>query len=72
MTEPASNDILEALRQVINPEIGINIIDLGRVAVWRSANEERRDPSDWPPSECPFGVVTENVTELSPNAGSRG
>jgi len=40
MTEPASNDILEALRQVIDPEIGINIIDLGRVAVWRSANEE--------------------------------
>jgi metal-sulfur cluster biosynthetic enzyme len=31
MTAPTSADILEALRDVIDPEVGINIVDLGLV-----------------------------------------
>jgi metal-sulfur cluster biosynthetic enzyme len=31
MTEPTSADILEVLREVVDPEIGMNIVDLGLV-----------------------------------------
>jgi metal-sulfur cluster biosynthetic enzyme len=31
MTAPTSADILEALRDVIDPEVGMNIVDLGLV-----------------------------------------
>jgi metal-sulfur cluster biosynthetic enzyme len=31
MAEPTSSEILDALREVVDPEMGINIVDLGLV-----------------------------------------
>jgi metal-sulfur cluster biosynthetic enzyme len=55
MSEPTSSDILEALRDVIDPEIGINVVDLGLVYEARSDDGHVRVAMTMTTPACPLG-----------------
>ncbi len=60
MTEPTSNDVLNALRHVIDPEIGINVVDLGLVYEVEARNGHVRVVMTMTSTACPLG---ESISE---------
>ena len=60
MTEPASNDVLDALRHVIDPEIGINVVDLGLVYEVEARDGHVRVVMTMTSPACPLG---ESISE---------
>jgi metal-sulfur cluster biosynthetic enzyme len=55
VTEPPSDEILEALRHVVDPEIGINVVDLGLVYVARLEHGHARVVMTMTTAACPLG-----------------
>jgi len=72
MTEPASNDILEALRQVIDPEIGINVVDLGLVYEAEARNGHVRVRMTMTTPACPLGESISEEAEAAIRQSVRG
>ena len=62
VTEPTSADILEVLREVIDPEIGMNIVDLGLVYKADVADGHVHVALTMTSPACPLG---ESITEES-------
>jgi metal-sulfur cluster biosynthetic enzyme len=62
MTEPTSADILDVLREVLDPEIGMNIVDLGLVYEARVADGHVHVALTMTTPACPLG---EAITEES-------
>ena len=60
MTEPTSNDVLDALRHVIDPEIGINVVDLGLVYEAEARDGHVRVRMTMTAPACPLG---ESISE---------
>jgi metal-sulfur cluster biosynthetic enzyme len=58
---PQDDDILEALRDVVDPELGINVVDLGLV-YGVTVNEDRSATIDMPltSAACPLTDVIED------------
>ena len=62
MTE---NEILEALKEVLDPEIGVNIIDLGLVYKIEIKPEEVHIQLTMTSPACPLhGVITRNMDQV--------
>ncbi len=55
MAEPTSNEILDALRHVIDPEIGINVVDLGLVYEAEARDGHVRVVMTMTSPACPLG-----------------
>ena len=55
MPEPLSAEILEALRHVIDPEIGINVVDLGLVYGARLQDGHAHVVMTMTTAACPLG-----------------
>jgi metal-sulfur cluster biosynthetic enzyme len=53
--EPTSSEILEALRQVLDPEIGINVVDLGLVYEARVRDGHAHVVMTMTTAACPLG-----------------
>ena len=60
MTEPTSNDVLDALRHVMDPEIGINVVDLGLVYEVEARDGHVRVVMTMTSTACPLG---ESISE---------
>jgi metal-sulfur cluster biosynthetic enzyme len=57
MTGPSSSEILEALRHVIDPEIGIDVVDLGLVYEADVREGQVRVVMTMTAPTCPLGEV---------------
>ena len=55
MAEPTSSEILEALRGVVDPEMGINIVDLGLVYETGARDGDVRVVMTMTTAACPLG-----------------
>jgi len=55
MSEPTSSEILEALRGVVDPEMGINIVDLGLVYDTGAQDGAVHVTMTMTPAACPLG-----------------
>ena len=55
MAEPTSNAILDALRGVVDPEMGINIVDLGLVYETGARDGDVRVVMTMTTAACPLG-----------------
>ena len=55
MNAPMSNEILEALRHVVDPEVGINVVDLGLVYEARLQDGHARVVMTMTTAACPLG-----------------
>lgn len=55
MVEPTSDQVLDALRAVVDPEIGINIVDLGLVYRAEARNGHVRVVMTMTTPACPLG-----------------
>ena len=55
MNAPLSNEILEALRHVVDPEVGINVVDLGLVYEARLQDGHARVVMTMTTAACPLG-----------------
>jgi len=55
MSEPTSSEILEALRGVVDPEMGINIVDLGLVYETGARDGDVRVVMTMTTAACPLG-----------------
>ncbi len=64
--------ILEALRQVIDPEVGINVVDLGLVKSVTSSNGQVEVQVRLPIGECPFAESLRERIERAARAASSG
>ena len=62
MIEPTAADILEILREVIDPEIGMNIVDLGLVYKAEGVDGHVHVALTMTSPACPLG---ESITEES-------
>ena len=59
---PSEDQVLEALRSVDDPEVGINIVDLGLVYRIEIAPEYVRIEMTMTSQACPMGdLITDNV-----------
>lgn len=61
-TEPAETDIREALRQVIDPELGLNIVDLGLVYRIEIEGARVRIVMTMTSPACPLGETIGNMS----------
>ena len=55
MAEPTSSEILDALRGVVDPEMGINIVDLGLVYETGARDGDVRVVMTMTTAACPLG-----------------
>ena len=55
MAEPTSSEILDALRGVVDPEMGINIVDLGLVYETGARDGDVRVTMTMTTAACPLG-----------------
>jgi len=55
MSEPTSGEILDALRGVVDPEMGINIVDLGLVYETGERDGDVRVVMTMTTAACPLG-----------------
>jgi metal-sulfur cluster biosynthetic enzyme len=55
MSEPTSSEILEALRGVVDPEMGINIVDLGLVYDTGAQDGDVHVTMTMTTAACPLG-----------------
>ena len=55
MAEPTSSEILEALRGVVDPEMGINIVDLGLVYETGARDGDVHVTMTMTTAACPLG-----------------
>jgi metal-sulfur cluster biosynthetic enzyme len=55
MAEPTSSEILDALREVVDPEVGINIVDLGLVYATAARDGDVRVVMTMTTAACPLG-----------------
>ena len=55
MAEPTSSEILEALRGVVDPEMGINIVDLGLVYDMGAQDGDVHVTMTMTTAACPLG-----------------
>jgi metal-sulfur cluster biosynthetic enzyme len=55
MAEPTSSEILDALRGVVDPEMGINIVDLGLVYEAGARDGDVRVVMTMTTAACPLG-----------------
>jgi len=55
MSEPTSSEILEALRGVVDPEMGINIVDLGLVYDMGAQDGDVHVTMTMTTAACPLG-----------------
>jgi metal-sulfur cluster biosynthetic enzyme len=65
MTEPTSNDVLDALRHVIDPEIGINVVDLGLVYEAEARDGHVRVRMTMTTPACPLGEAISEEAEAA-------
>jgi|ERR1051325_4352828 metal-sulfur cluster biosynthetic enzyme len=66
---PHADDVLAALREVIDPEIGMNVVDLGLVYETRKENGHVRVVMTMTTAACPLG---ESIAEQAKAAIRRG
>ncbi len=66
MTEPTLSEttVLDALRQVIDPEIGMNIVDLGLIYDVRIAGSEVRVAMTLTTAGCPMSESIRGGAEI--------
>lgn len=62
-TEPAETDIREALRQVIDPELGLNIVDLGLVYRIEIEGARVRVVMTMTSPACPLGDYLKDLVD---------
>jgi metal-sulfur cluster biosynthetic enzyme len=55
MAEPTSSEILDALRGVVDPEVGINIVDLGLMYETAARDGDVRVVMTMTTAACPLG-----------------
>jgi metal-sulfur cluster biosynthetic enzyme len=55
MAEPASSEILDALRGVVDPEMGINVVDLGLVYEATARDGDVHVVMTMTTAACPLG-----------------
>ena len=55
MAEPTSGEILDALRGVVDPEVGINVVDLGLVYEAAARDGDVRVVMTMTTATCPLG-----------------
>lgn len=65
MSDPTSSDIRAALRSVIDPEIGINVVDLGLVYEAESDHGHVRVAMTMTTPACPLGESLSREAETA-------
>ena len=66
MTTATQDDVLEALRDVVDPELGINVVDLGLVyGVWVDESNIATVDMTLTSAACPLTDVIEDQTRAA-------
>lgn len=67
---PTDEDLLEALKKVIDPELGINVVDLGLVYGLENDESRVRVMMTLTSAACPLtDVLEDQVTDVLVNSG---
>jgi metal-sulfur cluster biosynthetic enzyme len=64
MAEPTSSEILDALRGVVDPEVGINIVDLGLVYEAAARDGDVQVVMTMTTAACPLGESMADEAEV--------